>query len=95
MGHADRDHRGSPPQGADVCNAGHLRQGCAHGQARNQTHLRVPSVQNQSEGPHLRVHLQAEEPWGDSAVGAGWCGSAAGGLGRLGLGRTTLREALP
>lgn len=80
MGRPVGNHRGSPPQGADLSDAGHLRESHNHGQRGNQTDLRMPCLQNQNEGPQLRLDLQAEEQREDSQMGPGRRGSAAGSI---------------
>ncbi|XP_023387296.1 dynein heavy chain 11, axonemal, partial [Pteropus vampyrus] len=77
MGHPVRNHCGSPPQGADICDASHLCKSHNHGQRGNQTYLCMPCIQNQNEGPQLCLDLQVEEQREDGQMGPGRRGSAA------------------
>lgn len=77
MGPPVRNHCWRPPQGDKVSDASHLCKSHTRGQTGNQTHLRVSCVQNQNEGPWLRLDLQVEEQREDSPMDARRCGSAA------------------
>lgn len=80
MGRPVGNHCGSPPQGADIGDASHLCKSHTRGQTGDQTHLRVPRVQNQNEGPQLRLDLQVEEQREGSQVGPGGRGPDAGSV---------------
>lgn len=80
MGRPIRNHCWRPPQGADICDASHLCKSHTPGQTGDQTHLWVPCVQNQAEGPQLCLDLQVEEQREDSQVGSGRRGSTAGSI---------------
>lgn len=80
MGQPVRSHRGRLPQGVKVCNASHLCKSHTRGQTGNQTHLRVPCVQNQNKGPQPRLDLQVEEQREGGQMGPGRRGPPAGGV---------------
>lgn len=77
MGHSGRGDQRGPSKGADPRHARHLRPSCAQRPPGDQEHLRVPALQDQDQGTHVRVDVKPQDQGEARQVGAGWGGPVA------------------